>query len=92
MYTLIYHSKIPSDLKKISPPWLQKIQIIIKTKIAKNPEIFGTPLRTSLSGSRKLRVGDYRIIYKIKDKSALIDAIGHRKDIYQIAERRISGK
>jgi len=35
--------------------------------------------------SYRIRVGDYRVIYKIGDKELriLVIAIGHRKDIYE---------
>lgn len=46
---------------------------------------FGKPLRYSLKGHRRLRVGDYRVVYRIKAEKSLIIivAIKHRKDIYE---------
>jgi mRNA interferase RelE/StbE len=47
-----------------------------------DPVGFGKPLRYSLKGHRRLRVGDYRIVYRIENNNVLIVAIKHRKDIY----------
>ncbi len=43
------------------------------------------PLKSSLSGLYKLRVGDYRIIYEINlnDKVVTVHKVGHRKEIYK---------
>ena len=34
-------------------------------------------------GYRKLRAGDYRIIYKLAKKKIIVLKIGHRKEVYQ---------
>jgi mRNA-degrading endonuclease RelE of RelBE toxin-antitoxin system len=45
---------------------------------------FGKPLRYSLKGARRLRVGDYRVIYTIEpDEVVLIVTIGDRRDVYE---------
>ena len=56
----------------------------IEERLTANPIGFGKPLRYSLKGHRRLRVGDYRIIYRIEleIKTVIIVAIKHRKDIY----------
>lgn len=47
-----------------------------------DPITSGKPLRYNLKGHRCLRVSDYRVIYRIENKSVIIIAIKHRKDIY----------
>ena len=44
-----------------------------------------TALKGALSGLFKIREGDYRVIYQIihKEKTIVIHAIGHRKEIYR---------
>ncbi|MEW6607509.1 MAG: type II toxin-antitoxin system mRNA interferase toxin, RelE/StbE family [bacterium] len=46
------------------------------------PELL-QPLRYSLKSLWVLRVGDYRIIYKIEGNTIAILKIGHRKEVYQ---------
>jgi mRNA-degrading endonuclease RelE of RelBE toxin-antitoxin system len=50
-----------------------------------DPIGLGKPLRYSLKGHRRIRIGDYRIVYRVEPKSrtVLIVAIKHRKDIYE---------
>jgi mRNA-degrading endonuclease RelE of RelBE toxin-antitoxin system len=47
-----------------------------------HPLEFGKPLRYSLKGTRRLRVGDYRVIFIIEKDAVLVVKIGHRRDVY----------
>ena len=51
--------------------------------LKENPHI-GKPLSANLSGFWSLRVGDYRVIYQIKNNELviLVIGIGHRKNVY----------
>ena len=61
------------------------IKRTIEERLAVDPIGFGKPLRYSLKGHRRLRVSDYRIVYRIEheEKTAVIVAIKHRKDVYE---------
>lgn len=63
-----------------------KIRNIIKKAIEErlfsDPIAFGKPLRYSLKGHRRLRVGNYRVVYRIAGKRVIIVAIKHRKEVY----------
>ncbi|MBN1445327.1 MAG: type II toxin-antitoxin system RelE/ParE family toxin [Candidatus Omnitrophica bacterium] len=88
-YTLIYHPDIKKeDLPPIPANIRQRIKHAIETRLLNDPVKFGVPLRRSLKGSRKLRVGDYRIIYRLKKNTILILKIGHRKEVYYQFEKR----
>lgn len=53
--------------------------------LAENFEsIVPLPLTGDLAGSYKLRVGDYRVIYRVVHDEGLlhIEVIGHRRDVY----------
>ena len=62
-----------------------RIKRAIEERLTVDPVVFGKPLRHSLKGHRRLRVGDYRIVYRIEEEPAcvLIVAIEHRKDVYE---------
>ena len=47
------------------------------------PEKYGEPLRRTLKGYRKLRVGYYRIVYEIENQYIFILGIAHRKIVYE---------
>jgi mRNA interferase RelE/StbE len=61
------------------------IKRAIEERLMVDPIGFGKPLRYSLKGHRRLRVSDYRIVYRIEAKTntVLIVAIKHRKDVYE---------
>ena len=50
---------------------------------------YGEPLRKTLKGYWKLRVGDYRVVYKVEGKEVWIFAIISRKDVYKKIIKRI---
>lgn len=80
---------IKKDIPKLSSSDKNKIKKAIEEKLSINPETFGKPLRRSLKGYRKLRVGDYRVIYRIENKIVKIFYIGHRSIVYKNTEKRI---
>jgi mRNA interferase RelE/StbE len=79
---------VSDDIPRISPTWRHKIQNAIEEKLATHPEVYGKPLRRSLKGYRKLRVGDYRIVFRIEDTNVLIFAIIHRSKVYEDMQGR----
>jgi mRNA interferase RelE/StbE len=77
--------KIFKDLDKIPAKFVAKIREEISIKLSEDPIKFGKPLKGSFYGHRRLRVGDYRMVYRIDRPKNLviITAISHRKDIYE---------
>jgi mRNA interferase RelE/StbE len=75
-------------VKKHIPELPLRMKSLIKSAIVErlmvDPVGLGKPLRYSLKGHRRLRVGDYRIVYRIESesKTVVIVAIMHRKDVY----------
>lgn len=45
--------------------------------------IIPEPLHRELKGLYKLKIGDYRVEYSINNKIIVIEAVGHRRDIYR---------
>jgi mRNA interferase RelE/StbE len=74
-----YHPKVKSeDIPRLSIA--VRIENAIKKRLIINPIKYGFYLHGSLKGYRKLRVGDWRVIYRIVDnKEIRIIAIGNRK-------------
>ena len=71
-------------IPQLSSDMKVSIKRAIEERLLVNPVHFGKPLRYSLKGHRRLRVGDYRIVYRIdtETNTVIIVAIKHRKDIY----------
>jgi len=90
-YKLLYHPDIlKHDLPKFPQNIRQIIRRAIEERIAKEPFLAGEPLRQSLKGHRKLRVGDYRVIYRISGNEIIILKIGHRREVYSKVFSRLS--
>lgn len=84
MYKIEYIDSVKVDLASISKPNKEQIRKAIEKKLGTDPIEFGRPLQYSLKGLRRLRVANYRIIFKIEeeDKTILIVKIGHRREVY----------
>jgi len=88
-FELRYHP----DVKSIDIPLLdEKLKTRIRNAIGKRlttaPHLYGEPLRKTLRGYWKLRVGDYRVIFKIMKEEVWILGIIHRKKVYEVIEKR----
>jgi len=89
-FDILYHELvIKEDIPRLSPEWQGKIKRAIENRLAANPETYGKPLRQSLKGYRKLRVGDYRIVFRIEKTAVKIFIIQHRSVVYKIMRNRI---
>ena len=88
-FTLSYHYLVAEqDIPRLSRDWSTRIKRAIEEKLTIHPDIFGKPLRRSLSGYRKLRVGDYRVIFRLEHLKVKIVVIAHRRDVYRFLEKR----
>ena len=93
MWTIFYHPDVEADLKSLGNTAAKRILKTIDEKIIHGePDKTGKPLRNKLSGCRRLRVGNTRIIYKVHKDSIeiFILAVGPRRndEIYQTASKR----
>jgi mRNA interferase RelE/StbE len=87
-YSLIYHPDVYNeDIKNIPANMKSRIRKAIETRLQNDPILYGKPLRQSLKGHRRLRVGDWRVIYRVEAHKVVILRIGHRKEIYNKAPR-----
>jgi mRNA interferase RelE/StbE len=80
-YKITYKKSVIKDLKKIDKIDLKRLITKIEKELSKKPESYPT-LKGEFAGLRKLRVGNYRIIYAILDNEVLILRVGHRKEVY----------
>jgi mRNA interferase RelE/StbE len=89
MYNVLYTSEARSFIENCDKKILHQLKSAIE-RIAATPEI-GKRLTQELSRFWSYRSGDYRIIYKILHNEivVVIVAIGHRRDIYEKASRKL---
>lgn len=78
-------SVVAEDIPSLPKGMRVLIKRAIEERLAIDPVGLGKPLRYSLKGHRRLRVGDYRIVYRIDHETRLVTivVIKHRKDVYE---------
>lgn len=86
---------VKEDIPRLSHSAKLRIKRAIEEKLAARPEVFGKPLRKSLKGYRSLRVGDYRVIFRIcldEDAAGGADVEGGTVKIFAIMHRSATYK
>jgi len=83
-YTIIFDTHVvENDIPKIPNPYKEQIKKAIRERLTVDPVGLGKPLKHSLYGLRRLRVGDWRIVYAIKGDVVRIVKIANRRDVYE---------
>ncbi|MFZ6016021.1 MAG: type II toxin-antitoxin system RelE family toxin [Nitrospirota bacterium] len=72
------------DLQKIDGPIVKRILNKISWLSQHFDNITPEPLSGGFSGTFKLRVGDWRVVYTLEADRIIIKAIGHRSEIYRL--------
>jgi mRNA interferase RelE/StbE len=76
---------IKKDIPKLPKTIKLRIKNAIETRLTVDPIGLGKPLRYSFVGHRRIRVGDYRIVFRVDMENfiVLVVMIKHRKDVYE---------
>jgi mRNA interferase RelE/StbE len=73
---------VEADIPELPKSAQRQVRRAIETKLITHPFELGKPLRYSLKGARRLRVGDYRVIYRIEPPNlVLVIKMGHRREV-----------
>jgi mRNA interferase RelE/StbE len=72
-----------ADLQKLDPPVQKRLLAKIGWISGHFNAITPEPLSGELEGAFKIRAGDWRIIYTLEKNVIVIQALGHRKEIYR---------
>jgi mRNA interferase RelE/StbE len=91
-WSIVYHHAFAEDLESIGSSAARRVVRAISEKLAHSPLKFGAPLSGNLTHFRKLRVGDYRVVYQVREKKIVVYvlSVGPRRDkeIYRAAMKR----
>lgn len=89
-FELRYHPDVKSvDIPLLDAKLKARIKNAVETRLGVAPHLYGEPLRKTLRGYWKLRVGDYRVVFKIVKEEVWILGIIHRKLVYGAIENRL---
>lgn len=81
-FNIKYKKSIERDLSRLDKKEARRILGKIEKDISARAESYPV-LKGEFAGLRKMRVGDYRVIFIIIDNDVLILRIGHRREIYK---------
>lgn len=89
-FVLKYHPDVKVvDIPPLNEKMKERIKAAIELRLVTAPHEYGEPLRKTLKGYWKLRVGDYRVIFKLVNNEVWILGIIHRKNVYEEIEKRM---
>ena len=89
-FELRYHPDVKSvDIPLLDARLRTRLKHAIETRLMEAPHLYGQPLRKTLHGYWKLRVGDYRVVYRIVEQEVWIFGIIHRKNVYGAIKKRL---
>lgn len=83
IYSISIKQSALKALQKIDHPQrVRLIEAIDKLKINRNA---GSVLKGEFSGLRRIRIGDYRIVYEVQNQQLiiLVVRIAHRREVYK---------
>jgi len=83
-YRIKYEEGLEKKLREIPKTIRERIKIAIEERLMTSPNEYGKPLLKEWKSCRRIRVGDYRIIYQVLEEKVLvlIIEIDHRKNVY----------
>jgi len=84
-YTIDYLDTVVSeDIPNLPKTMRNRIKKAIEARLTVDPIGLGKPLRYSFMGHRRIRVGDYRVVYRVDPKKNIVTIvyIKHRKKVY----------
>ncbi len=84
MYQLALSNRAKKDLDKLTGSLWQRIRDAILA-LRENPRPDGVKKLRGMSANYRIRVGDYRIIYRLNeaDKEVVILRVKHRRDAHR---------
>ncbi len=87
-YRLLYLPGAERDIRDLPSEIARRVRNGLE-RLADDPHR-GKPLQRSLAPFWSYRVGDYRVLYEIRDRElvVLVVMLGHRREIYERARRR----
>jgi mRNA interferase RelE/StbE len=88
-FAVIFHPAVKDDAAAIAKAVRERIRSAIAPRLTTEPALYGKPLRGTLAGYWKLRVGDWRVVYAIRENEVIVFAIKHRSRVYDEVNDRL---
>lgn len=84
MAHVVLAERARQDLKALPLPIIIRVRRLLYVRLPNWPNVSGAkPLKGELSGSFRLRTGDYRVQFHVVGDEIVVDRIGHRDGFYE---------
>ncbi|HNQ18403.1 MAG TPA: type II toxin-antitoxin system RelE/ParE family toxin [Smithellaceae bacterium] len=81
-FNITYKKSVIKDISRLDKKEARRIIDKIEADLSDGAESYPV-LKGDFAGLRKMRVGDYRVVFTIIDNSVLVLRVGHRREIYK---------
>jgi mRNA interferase RelE/StbE len=89
-YSVLYHPDVKAkDIPAMNRDQARRAAHAIETRLTVDPARYGEPLRRTLKGYWKLRVGNYRGVFKIVKNEVWVFGVMHRRGVYERIGKRL---
>ncbi len=88
-YRIEFIEEAADDWRRLDRSARKRLEKAIE-RLKKDPKDYGKPLGGPLHGLRRIRSGDFRVVYRIHEASKVVEVgvVCHRRDVYAIAHQR----
>jgi mRNA interferase RelE/StbE len=85
VHSIEFERQARKDLRQFAPKQMRQIHICPIDGLAQDPRPHGCEKVKTMPGYLRIRSGEYRILYEVKDKEKLviINRIRHRREAYR---------
>ena len=82
-YSVSIKQSAAKQLEKVA--WEERQRIIAAIEQLKINPSAGSVLKGEFSGLRRIRIGNYRVVYEVQDQQlvVLVIRVGHRREVYR---------
>ncbi|MEE9162268.1 MAG: type II toxin-antitoxin system RelE/ParE family toxin [Candidatus Neomarinimicrobiota bacterium] len=81
-YSIRYKRSVANDLRHLSRKAKGRLLGKVEKALSSEPQRY-PQLKGDYVGLRRLRVGNYRVIYALTETDVLVLRIGHRREVYR---------
>ena len=83
-YSVSYKKPAVRDIQKLNPQIQKRIKLKLEFFYEQtNPLEFATPLTKPADAQYRFRIGNYRVLFDVEDKTIVILRVQHRSEVYR---------
>lgn len=83
-YAILYRASVKREMRRLDANVARRLDAAILS-LADNPRPSGCVKLSGQAGLWRIRVGDYRVVYEIRDRQliVMVVSVAHRREVYR---------